>query len=139
MSEYTDCECDLCRKIRGDAPSGAIADAPAPEDLLREGDSSASHHDASNRPYTADIIRRLCARIRELEAAQAWQPIETAPKDGTRVWLWLADEGFSATAKWRRFEDGDEDWWLLEHDCTATIHDITHWRPLPKDAPKEGE
>jgi hypothetical protein len=70
----------------------------------------------------------LTARIRELEAQREWRPIETAPKDGTRIYLWLADEGFEQTATWRNIDDW-EGWWLWEWDCGADIHDITHWTP----------
>lgn len=46
---------------------------------------------ACNMPPTdvAGSIADLQARIAELEAERAWRPIETAPKDGTYVDLWV--------------------------------------------------
>ena len=68
-----------------------------------------------------------------------WQPIETAPRDGTRVWLWLADEGFAVLGIWRPLikpepDEAPEMWWLPEMNFWQTddgLHDITHWQPLP--------
>ncbi len=85
-----------------------------------------------------------------------WQPIETAPKDGTKVLLYL-DEGDIADGYWEpKEEDGlesmgcDAGW----HNDVATmfpgrsfgnpkyysdaINPPTHWQPLgppPKDTP----
>lgn len=60
-----------------------------------------------------------------------WQPIETAPKDGRQLLLWLADEGFWEQASWRIFE-GEGCWWLWAMDCSADWHEPTHWmRPDP--------
>lgn len=63
----------------------------------------------------------------ELEQYQ-WQPIETAPKDGTRVLLVDADNKClpfiacynAQLAEWR---DGV--------DCWVEIECYTHWQPLP--------
>ena len=66
-----------------------------------------------------------------------WEPINTAPKDGSRVvvlWLgkvtiatWWDNDGFAdgtakfGTAAWQEFPDGDFD----------TGGEVTHWLPLP--------
>jgi hypothetical protein len=55
-----------------------------------------------------------------------WQPIETAPKDGTPVDLWTAEDGRFADACWnstrRRWET---QWERLANSVP------THWMPLP--------
>ncbi len=62
-----------------------------------------------------------------------WQPIETAPKDGTQIDIWCA--GFRyADAYWGRVEKQ----WLTEDG--VTIKDIyglepKFWMPLPADPP----
>ena len=53
-----------------------------------------------------------------------WQPIETAPKDGTMFLVWPGDEEH-ATAYW---EDGV---WRLCCCCANTDAEATHWMPLP--------
>jgi len=82
----------------------------------------------------AKEINRLLEEITCLRAATAWQPIETAPRDGTTVLLWLVDgqmmidgeyaiQGFHSARAWR-----------TEFHVTA---EPTHWQPLP--TPPEGE
>jgi hypothetical protein len=87
-----------------------------------------------------------------------WQPIDTAPKDGTMVDLWLRriakahieliidgkrcrEHGFRITnALWSssgRFgEDGwlvwrDDDCELVEEEDFNVIQVVTHWMPIP--------
>ena len=57
--------------------------------------------------------------------AMGWQPIETAPKDGTIVDL-LHKDGFRLIDQW--WDDEDQSWAaaLFRGD------DITHWMPLPE-------
>lgn len=65
----------------------------------------------------------------------AWQPIETAPKDGTRI-LAAHARGGVAFARWNSAHGG----WL--DDAAAAQHDywnyvepeeaFTHWQPLPE-------
>ena len=66
-----------------------------------------------------------------------WQPIETAPKDGTSC-LVVAGDGNVGEASWC----GPDGWWWinthLEHwaDSIDFRHgEPTHWMPLP-DPPK---
>ena len=90
-----------------------------------------------------------------------WQPIETAPRDGTLIDLWVIDEHYGASripdCKWGRedyngFGDpiaeidgwvqwtkditGEEYWALIEFDfrrgeVVRTNEVVTHWLPLP--------
>lgn len=66
-----------------------------------------------------------------------WQPIETAPKDGTRI-LAYGKHGFDvderkwATVIWQEYSKGfvcdpNE---ATEYDPEVSI--ITHWMPLPE-------
>ncbi len=51
-----------------------------------------------------------------------WQPIETAPKDGSEVLVWGTSHVYLA---W--FENGE--WWISHR---AHVHaPVTHWMPLP--------
>jgi len=54
-----------------------------------------------------------------------WQPIETAPKDGTEVWVYVAEHdglrAFQCACAWHP----DAGW------CACVLRDITHWMPLP--------
>lgn len=64
-----------------------------------------------------------------------WQPIETAPKDGRRVLVWI-NEGLRFTgcafAHLWFYDDGTLGGGA---EGFAGKWDITHWMPLP-DAPK---
>jgi hypothetical protein len=60
-----------------------------------------------------------------------WNPIETAPKDGTKIILWSADG--ASTGWWENFED---DWVSATGACgwenyAQYLRDVTHWMPLP--------
>lgn len=77
-----------------------------------------------------------------------WQPIETAPRDGTPIDVWVeaADPALRSRitdVEWRR--PTDSEWWVhggdtIEtdeatwHDCFGPLGRIeqpTHWMPLP--------
>lgn len=56
-----------------------------------------------------------------------WQPIETAPKDGTRVLIYDTDMPEITTAE---FESGC--WWVYSREYQAYPQDVTHWMCLPE-------
>ena len=60
-----------------------------------------------------------------------WQPIETAPRDGTYIDIWSPRDGRVTEVFWDT--EGD-DWVSL---CTVWSGNPTHWMPLPE--PPEGE
>lgn len=60
-------------------------------------------------------------------AEQEWQPIETAPKDGTAVLIAVPDYEVAIIANWYRY-NGLETWRDEELDIYPTA---THWQPLP--------
>ena len=66
-----------------------------------------------------------------------WQSIETAPKDGTVVDLWVSEDG--------RYTDCQFDGGLWLHTQDGLTYslgsDPTHWMPLPPppSTPKQGE
>jgi hypothetical protein len=70
-------------------------------------------------------------RIRaELEAdARGWQPIATAPRDGTVVWAYCApkDDPYKRPAYQAEIYY-KEDAWV---DVPTYWHEPTHWQPLP--------
>ena len=68
-----------------------------------------------------------------------WQPIETAPKDGTEFQAWVThgrDQKGFWEPKCRYSEHGAfEMWGRVDYDCdgwdTYPGHTPTHWMPLP--------
>ena len=91
-------------------------------------------------PALAAENAALKARVAELEAErEAWQPIETAPRDEDArflawdgTWLSIAQYGWV---------EGDERTTIYVNDDDFALADLTHWRPLP-DPPRarqEGE
>ena len=64
-----------------------------------------------------------------------WQPIETAPKDGTEIILWESRKGHRWLAFWH------VDCWVTSGSAEAGNYNFpvfTHWQPLPSP-PKEQE
>lgn len=65
-----------------------------------------------------------------------WQPIETAPKDGTPVLLTIAgrplepdEDAHCAVGRWSDDAWGEEDWCMDAGDFWSGA---THWMPLPE-------
>lgn len=79
------------------------------------------------------------AHAKELEARLAereWRPIETAPRDGTRIMLWWGYfEPYMAPGRWNHVEGYDKVWEGWEDDTPhipGNQECITHWMPLPE-------
>lgn len=80
----------------------------------------------------ARLLEALDAeRSRTVAARNAWQPIATAPRDGTTVLLWVRWQNAPpgpAIAQW----DGLRSGWKrlgVARPIASTI--VTHWLPLP--------
>jgi len=65
-----------------------------------------------------------------------WQPIETAPKDGTRLLVWNREHNEATVARWGQPEPfvlwGDMHCWTTdqEYDYSSVV-EATHWMLLP--------
>lgn len=72
------------------------------------------------------FIRDLRRENAELRKKLEWQPIETAPKDGSPILLYSSDDGCHQ-GYW--FEGSDDTGW-----CTDGLfsNGWTHWMPLPE-------
>ena len=57
-----------------------------------------------------------------------WQPIETAPKDGTEI-LTIRSNGYIRNAKWYDNPFGRKD--TVIDDADGKWWSVTHWMPLP--------
>ncbi len=57
-----------------------------------------------------------------------WQPIETAPRDGTRIYAWTSAWPIARPISW--FEGYRERGWWVFDSCTEAVG-VTHWQPLP--------
>lgn len=91
-------------------------------------------HDA----HEAEIARlelRVVELTAQVEAARkdGWLPIESAPKDGTRILALWSDE-CAASAIWHNHDQGGN--WYTDIGFSKLI-EPTHWMPLPET--KEGQ
>lgn len=83
-----------------------------------------------------------------VDITNPWQPIETAPKDGTRVWLantqmdepvigqwddYQSDFGGSVSKQWIVTHDPHERWTPLRY---GTLVCPDRWMPLPVSNPE---
>jgi len=75
-------------------------------------------------------IDRLTARIAELEKALTWQPIDTAPKDGTWIMGWASGDLNPSRISWGRNHRNNLSWCTAF--CSFVEGYITHWTPLPR-------
>ena len=69
---------------------------------------------------------------------QDWQPIETAPRDGTIIDLWFSGDAWNCRMPGFVWRPGMNFW---HNETTHQSYNesplITHWRPLP--TPPEGQ
>lgn len=104
--------------------------------------------------YVVGLDDAARAAIQAVQEAQ-WRPIETAPRDGTRVDLYdgerrwtdcywgvpdhcCGEAGRHCDSDWHSLEPGWVDGTFNEMLGDETSAEITHWMPLPS-FPKEGD
>lgn len=88
------------------------------------------------------VMRTGMRNILEAAEAAAWQPIETAPRDGTRVLVY--QDGEAAVASWMTaIEDGSGDWiiWRRNGSNPLAIRQPapTLWQPIRMPPAQGGE
>lgn len=68
-----------------------------------------------------------------------WQPIETAPRDGTRILAWIPRGNNKHEVIWMGTLPSGRVRWLFSHGwISAGDFQPTHWMPLPAP-PTKGE
>lgn len=120
-------------------------DKTIPESVLWDAISAlerAEHHVTHKQRSDAAMALRVAIHRSEAAAAlkgtvrvpvEPWQPIETAPKDGTRLLVFDPDVGrIVAGAGWDNDTPAQIRWEVMNDICVCP----THWMPLPA-APKE--
>jgi hypothetical protein len=83
----------------------------------------------------AALIARHDARTAELEGAMAdaWQPIETAPRTSKAILLWVPEVQCAFAVTWHDRKPGfwPEGWAIFGGDWRDHLQRATHWMPLP--------
>ncbi len=84
-----------------------------------------------------NIVEAIAA-LRSYQPENAWRPIETAPKDGTRIDLWVVEKnGYRAVdVEWVAGTLDIDGFWQDLEGFIYDKRDVTHWKPLPH-APQE--
>lgn len=81
-------------------------------------------------PALVRELRQARAELAALRAGQAWQPIDSAPKDGTPVIgfmpTYYQGKGGQAVIVWMNYTDRPG--WYSD---VSSIHEPSHWMPLP--------
>lgn len=93
-------------------------------------------------PCEHDVNLCVCDlnnQLAQIDAALAddgWRPIETAPKDGTRIWGWFpkshrTEKAFAMSWQENVYQPGDKGWTLDDgEDANLTYDPPTAWMPL---------
>ena len=82
----------------------------------------------------------LKAEVERLTKA-GWQPIETAPKDGSSVIVYLSNALDTSWAQVAHWSDKENCWCEWDYDADQPLLgcEITHWMPYPEKPAKEGK
>lgn len=101
----------------------------------------------AKNPYdVVGLIRDICCEAIEYkDCTEDWQPIETAPKDGTAILVYPATWGSQSAsiATWNddRQSKKPRPFWSRQDSISITLSrdkPPTHWMPLPAP-PETGE
>ena len=68
-----------------------------------------------------------------------WQDIETAPKDGTNILLFVPYGNQVLISRWTRFSQMQGQWAWSDFKTGPLPYDPTHWMPLPPPPGGGGE
>lgn len=74
-----------------------------------------------------EVSKLRAAHAHAIDTSPGWLPIESAPKDGTRV---LIKADCTVVAGWQNVFD-DTFGWVVINDVWVPEHIATHWQPLP--------
>lgn len=141
----------IIRKVIADLPaterhdlSAHIASAVLAA-LPPAGDDAVLDSYAEENQRLSDQLEAAIATLSQERAAIGWRDISTAPKDGTKVDLWITPVGISTGAgrepdcwwifgRWWKYDEafGDD-------QCRSQIWNATHWMPLPSAPQRTGE
>jgi len=100
--------------------------------ILRASGSTLRHY--SMQKTLDDMRAALCAAMAETALrAQGWQPIETAPVDGSWIQCWRRHGVKPLSVKFDSLYGG------FENEDGDLVYHLTHWMPLPAAPSPEGE
>lgn len=100
-------------------------------------------------PHYRDKGVRLRALYAAPSAPDGWQPIETAPKDGTNIQVWAEGYEWPEVVRYELYDPEDAEeigmpgYWRYSEEMLADVANVedeavTHWRSLPPP-PAPGE
>lgn len=92
-------------------------------DEVLEANMTHGGYEPARTPANLEAMRDVLVRALVAAPEPTWQPIETAPKDGTEILLLCGRS--KRTGYWaRRIER-----WVI--DAVVSLPKATHWMPLP--------
>jgi len=87
-----------------------------------------------------DVVYQMFATLRddiipELKKHEGWQPIETAPINGS-ILISSTSQGVMEACHWNQwYSDSSKKGWMpanQDEEYGSYVDDVTHWMPLPK-------
>jgi hypothetical protein len=127
---------EIIDDLKGLFDTGGITEDDSGDALVRLSDAIAAVEDAKQRA--------MLATPQPADAGHAWQPIETAPRDGTPILGCIFNEKFlhlyaPTTIFWAAYHPNaeGEKTWRTSPICGNKMRGVTHWMPMLA-TPNEG-